>query len=357
LFSIKNPKVYEYLYTKLKAKDGLVGKWMPRKKQYDNFGDGFRRHFKMSLKYYRQLIVQATEVVENKMCDNEWAGINYSHVPSCAFKNYRGAFKKHDESRFNKFIEKANNGEVKINAKSIFPHDIVCEFMRNKYSSNRKAIDAQWKNLPDLLKGNIENILPVCDTSASMTTEVSGKVRAIDVCLALGIYVSERMGGAFKDNFLTFSRNPKLQTLKGNVCDRIEQVNTGEVANTDLKRVFELILDTAVRDNLSQEDLPSKVLILSDMEFDRACDNNSTTNFEYIDRRFTSAGYKRPQIVFWNLASRSTSNYPVQIGTAGTALVSGFSPNVLKCVLGGLETPEQTMLKTLNDERYSIINF
>lgn len=358
---VTNLKVTEHIYEQLKAGNNLCGKWMPRKPKTDiqkQFIKTFCNLYKLTPKKYRKLIVSATNnsVVENKMCKKQWSDIAYKTVPSVAFKKYRKAFKRNDETRFSEFLDKAIKGEEKINAKAIFPHDIVAELMNEfQYPVDRRAIDAQWKNLPDLMAGNNENILPVCDTSGSMNTNISGRTTALQVCLALGIYVSERMNGLFKDSFITFSRNAKLQTLKGNVCDRIEQLNTGEVANTNLQRVFDLILTAGTTYNIPQEEMPSKLLILSDMEFDSACDNNSATNFETYKKKFENAGYIMPQIIFWNLASRSTSNYPVQIGTAGTALVSGFSPNIIKSILGGEIMPEKVVLRTLNNKRYDRI--
>jgi len=350
LFTIKHPKVYEYLYAKLKAKDGLAGKWMPRKKQYNNFGDAFRRHFKMSLKYYRQLIVEATNVVENKMCVREWGAINYSHVPSRAFKNYRKAFKKRDEARFDAFISKVNKGEAKINAKAIFPHDIVKEYMNNRRANIKGAVNAQWSNLPNLVKTN-EKILPVSDVSESMYDSLG----SIHISIALGIYFSERNEGVFKDHFITFSEKPQIHKLTGTVCDRIDQMGKLIGYNTDLEKVFVVLLNAATSQNLSQEDMPDKILLISDMEFDSCCRNRSKSNFENIEELYRRHGYKRPDMIFWNLRANNTSNFPVQIHESGTALVSGYSPNVLKNVMSGALNPEQVMLKTLNDERYNVV--
>ena len=63
--------------------------------------------------------------VEEKMSAKKWDKIDYSAVPSQASRIYRNAFKKHDEERYNSFIEKAEKGEVKINAKTLYPYQTV----------------------------------------------------------------------------------------------------------------------------------------------------------------------------------------------------------------------------------------
>ena len=48
-----------------------------------------------------------------------------------------------------------------------------------------------------------------------------------------------------------------------------------EVANTNIEAVFDLILTTAIKNNMSQEDIPQNILIISDMEFDSCATSNS----------------------------------------------------------------------------------
>ena len=172
----------------------------------------------------------------------------------------------------------------------------------------------------------------------------------IDIAVALSIYMSERMGGHFKDTFLTFSTRPTLQKLSGSLKDRISQLERAQWdMSTNLQAAFELILDTAVKHRLTQADLPTKILIVSDMEFD-AC--GGRTNFQAARDKFARAGFKAPDIVFWNVRGR-VGNSPVTQHQSGAALVSGFSPSIVRSVLGQTEvTPTDVMLKTLLSERY-----
>ena len=131
--------------------------------------------------------------------------------------------------------------------------------------------------------------------------------------------------------------------------------------STNFQATFDLILNTAIRNKLSQSDLPDIVLCVSDMEFNLAesqgyYDNGRKTNFEAIKQKFEAAGYTVPQLVFWNVQSRSDNNVPVKCDENGVALVSGFSPSIMKMILSSEDmTPETLMLDTLNSERYATV--
>lgn len=281
------------------------------------------------------------KTVEEHMSANEWSEINYSTVPSQASRIYRNAFKKHDEVRYSAFVEKAEKGEVKINASTLYPYQIY-DSVQYDYS---KTLEALWNQLPDYTDG--KNALVVADTSGSM----SGRPMSVSVSLAL--YFAERNKGQFKDYFITFSEKPRLQHIVGkNLKEKMAVIETGEVANTNLQAVFDLILDTAVDNKTPQEELPATIYIISDMEFDSAC--RTHTNFEVAKAKFESFGYKLPNIVFWNVDARSGDNLPVQKDENGVALVSGFSPSIFKIAVEN-KSPEEIMLETVNSDRYSVI--
>ena len=73
-----------------------------------------------------------------------------------------------------------------------------------------------------------------------------------------------------------------------------------------------------------------------------------------IRNKYEEAGYQMPNVVFWNLNAKD--NVPVKFNERGVALVSGFSPSILKAVLSGdMEnlTPVGVMMKTLMVDRYA----
>lgn len=344
------------------AKDVLCAKWMPRQGEQAN---KIRSYMRLTPKQYRKMLVGLSNTVEQKMCAQDWTGIVYPHVPSVAAGRYQKAFLKHDPSGYAAYKAKLVAGEAKINASVAYPYDVV-RALRN---GDKTVSNEQWKALPNYLEGSDENILPVVDVSGSMDgVRVAGSITALDVAISLGLYVSERMGGVFKDQFITFSGAPEMLKLKGSLSQRYDQMAcTDWGMNTDIQAVFKLILSAAKTHKLDQKDMPTKILILSDMEFDQCvvagegkkngyysvgAEKVSVSAMTMIEKEFEAAGYKLPQIVFWNLNGRS-GNSPVTYNKAGAALVSGFSPSIVKSVLGGEEmTPISIMLKTVMCERY-----
>lgn len=324
----------------------------------------------MSARMYRRTLSalrKYIDVTEVKMTANEWDKIDYSKVPSRASLLYKNAFERHDEVRYRKFIEKVNNGEEKINAGVLYPHDIVSKYMVNSGWNSRirkeldETLEALWKNLPNTVKGD-EMTLVVADGSGSMESTIGGtSVTALDVANALAIYFAERAKGPYKDKYITFSSHPQFVDFSEatTLRDKLKiALGHSECSNTNIEAVFNLILDTAKRNGLKQEDIPANILIISDMEFDSCAESNSgyyrgvnKSLFNEIAERYEKAGYKLPRLVFWNVNSR-TGTLPVIQNDLGVALVSGFSVNIAKMVLSGELDPYKCLVKELESERY-----
>jgi hypothetical protein len=173
--------------------------------------------------------------------------------------------------------------------------------------------------------------------------------------VSLGLYLADKNKGKFKDTFLTFSSKPQLMHLKGNVVQKYQQmVDSLWEMNTDLHAAMDKILQTAIEGNVPQEEMPAMLLILSDMQFDQ-CARYDDNAMKMIERKFSDAGYVVPQIVFWNL--NASDNVPVKANKQGAALVSGFSPSIVKAILEAEMdnfTPEGIMLKTIMNTRYDV---
>lgn len=353
VFAIEKPTDNNLNWLKVQLEESpnanLLAKWFPRKGPWFS---AMHRYLKVTPKEFRKKLVEMTRVVETQMCNREWAGIKYEHVPSIAMNKYRKAFFKHDEMRMKAYVEAVHSGDAKINASVLFPHLL---YQAIKKGENESAVEAHWNNLPDYMDGTTERIIPVCDVSGSM------EGLPMDVSVSLGIYISERNKGIFKDAFLTFSDSPKMQYLKGSLAQRMRQLHTAEWSGTtNLQATFDLILNSAIREKISEEEMPTKILIISDMEFDSACGYGSwrsgpVTNLDEIRNKYQQAGYKMPEIIFWNVNGR-LGNSPAQVNDQGIGLVSGFSPSVLKSILKGqVYGPEQLMLDTVLVDRYKRI--
>jgi len=329
--------------------NSLLAKWLPRQGEFAN---KVRKHMKISPKTYRKMVVGLSNTIEQKMSSKEFGAIEYDKIPSLAMNKYRKAFFRNDESRFKLYLEAVEKGEKKINASTLTPLDLYTAFSRNE---DKKAVEAQWNALPNYMKDSKERILPMCDVSESMSRDNS-----MAASVSLGIYISERNEGIFKNAFMTFTSEPTLQYLTGSFYERIRQVKGPKGYNTDLLKAFDCILSAAVNNNLSESEMPTKILIISDMEFDgdegnRYIQKYSLTSYEEIKRKYTLAGYELPEIIFWNVRARE-ENFPVQAKTQGVGLVSGYNPSKLTSILNGkIETPQSLMLKIINSERYTLI--
>ena len=328
---------------------GLCAKWMPRQGKVAN---AIRNYLGIRLpKYYRQMLVEKTKVVEQKLCAKLFNEVEYEHVPSLAFKRYTNTFKRHDNDRFQEFLKSVEKGEKKINAKAIYPFDVI-----KNLENDRIAADLQWKNLPDFLPNN-SNILVICDDSGSMNGDWGLPTSMLNIAHSLAIYTSERLKSAFKDLFMTFSETPRWMNLSNykTLYSKVKYCRQhSEVANTNINAAFDLILNTAIINNVKCEDMPKTLLIISDMQFD-GCVEYDESAIKMMKRKYKNAGYKLPNIVFWNLIG-NTTNFPVTFNEKGCALISGFSPSILQYLGENILNPEQIMLKVLNNERYNIEN-
>lgn len=348
-------EVVELIREGLANQNGLLAKWLPRKGED---AVRLRRLLGMTPKQYRKTIVNLSNTVEQAMCAGKWDEIKYNQVPSVAFARYKRAFTKRAPEKFQTFVKKVQAGEAKINASAVFPYDIVRSLRNSNQKVERDAANEQWKALPNWLEGSDERMLVVADVSGSMTSwgygvdrKNVGSVTPMDICISLAIYMSEKLTGPFKDAFITFSNKPTLQVTSGTLHNRIKQLETAQWdMNTDLQAVFTLVLNTAIKNKLPESAMPTKIVIVSDMEFDRCAHGN----VDGIRAKFAAAGYNLPQLVFWNVNGRPGNN-PVTQHKSGTALISGFSPAIAKSILGSqLMTPESVMLKTLMNPRYDL---
>ena len=337
----------------LEHENGLLAKWLPRK---GPFANKVRRFLDMTPKSYRKILVKLSNTVEQNMCAKDWDTITYESVPSVAMSKYKKAFKRNDDARFSAFIDAVVKGETTIKAGVLFPYQLYQAYKRRE---DAKAIEAQWMNLPNYMEDNPHRILPMCDTSGSMTRDYGGhntNLVPMDISVSLGIYISERNEGIFKDAFLTFSRQPQLQYLKGSFTARCKQLETAHWAmNTNLEAAFKLLLNKAVHNAIAPDEMPNMILIISDMQFDNCVDVPSDNALYMIKRLYEERGYEFPKVVFWNINAR-VGKMPVSYTDENTGIVSGCSPAILTSILSGETlTPRDLMLRTINVPRYEAV--
>lgn len=301
-------------------------------------------------------------IIENNLREMDYS-FDYEAQPSRALFKYRKAFDRNDHARYETFKDRVASGEAKMHTAALAPYDIIKPILSYRrpvwYSSavqgmsedERRTLDLTWRNLPDY-SGN-DNTLVVVDGSGSM---YNGNPSAISVAISLGIYMAEHINGEFKNHFITFSANPQLVEIKGrDIYEKVQYcMKFDEVANTNIEKVFRLILDTAVANHMTQDDMIKRIVIVSDMEFDGCAENASLTNFENAKVMFERAGFELPEIVFWNVQSRNTQQ-PVSMNDRGVALVSGCTPRLFSMIMEGEISPYTQMLEIIGAERYSMI--
>ena len=366
----------------------LLAKWMPSEnassKDTRKAARIFIEGFGWKPAQYRKLLSTLRaylKVVEQKMSAREWKKIEYGAVPAKAAINYADAFIKHDENGYIKYLKDVANGDAKVNASSLFPVDIIHQVMAGRHTQmkDRILLDAMWQALPDYCAGHEETGICVVDTSGSM----SGL--PMEVAISLGMYCGDKCRGPFAGHFITFSSEPELQTITGaDICEKVYNLQrAGWEMNTDLEKVFDLILRTGVQNHVSDEDMPKKLYIISDMQFDAARANYDSWHWNSRPRapfmqtmreKYERAGYTMPIIVYWNVRQSNCGMFQDTFEGEQCCMVSGYSASLFKSIIEGTTYEEVTkinekgekvttlkevvdpmtvMLTTLNGERYA----
>lgn len=373
----------------------LLAKWMPSinsaSKNSRELARKFIQYWGLSNQRYRLLLSQLRrqiDIVESYMSANEWDKINFENLPSRAAMLYSDAFARHCLESYVQYLTEVAQGESKINAAALFPVDIINKVMSEPDSlKNRILYDALWKALPDYFEGLNETGICVVDTSGSMTwTNLKGNITPLKVALSLGLYCADKAKGPFANHFITFSGSPELQEITGeNIFEKISCMqHTNWGVNTNVEAVFDLILNTALANNSPQEDLPSKLYIISDMQFD-ACafkgdrywgeDQKKNaikpeTLIESMRQKYAENGYVMPALIFWNVAGKQTGIFQLKATDGQCCMVSGYSSSLFKSIIEGTDFETETntetgeeiqkqkidpvtvMERTLNSERY-----
>lgn len=341
----------------------LLAKWLPSVNTSNletvKIAKKIAKFFGLSDASYRKTLSKLRayiKIIENNLREKDYS-FDYEKQPSKAMFKYRKAFIRNDNKRYSDFLNKVEKGEAKLNASTLAPYEIVEPLIQDSYlkkltKKEQASLNATWNSLPDF--STDENALAVIDTSGSMYC--TGKPLAASVALSLGIYFAERNNGLFKDYFIEFSSRPKLIKLKGETfADKLRYISSfNEVANTNIEAVFKLILNAAIKNKVQQSELPSRLYLISDMEFDQVVENAEFTNFQNAKKMFEENGYKLPDIVFWNVASRNRGQ-PVTKNDNGVVLVSGCTPRLFSMVVSGETNPYVFMMEVINSERYAKI--
>ena len=335
--------------------------------------------FGMTHKQYRKtlsLLRERINVLERLMSAGKWDEIEFDKIPSKAGIQYRNAFARHDIERMKSeknvvtYEDFIKDEKTTVNAKALYPYEVVSKAYNltstgswwNGFkdvpldNTERLAINKYWDNLADVLKGYSFNGLCVCDTSGSMWgTDASAP---INVAISIALYCAEKAKGPFHGHYISFSSRPQLiETVGVDFVDKVRRIyQTNLCENTNIEATFDMVLNTAIKNHVKQEDMPENLIIISDMEFDyqRSRYGKSTnTLMENIELKWKQYGYKMPNLVYWNVDARQ-NNIPMTVKN-GVSLVSGMSPTIFEQIMKGVTALDLVMDK-LNSERYAPIH-
>ena len=320
----------------------------------NELSDEINKKYKFQNKYkefYRKMYLtplrNKINIIEKLMCNNEWNKIEYKKVPAIASKKFKNAFMKHDQERYNEYLNNVMSGNTKINVTGILPHELVNYYLTNENAEIDNTIESQWKTILQEMKSSklFNNLISVVDVSGSMFNAKNGSIPA-QVAIALGLLISNCTIGSFKNKVITFHETPEFHEIKGETLKEqvecIRKANWGY--NTNFESIADLIINYGKQNILSDSDMPQKLVILSDMQFDEAIKNydyneeiekdKNNTKLELLyhtfSQNFINNNYKVPKLIYWNLNSDNTQSFPVDSKIENTAIISGFSEQLLK---------------------------
>ena len=341
----------------------LAAKWAPSEnassKDTKRLAKRAIQKMELTPRGYRKILSTLREylkVTEVSMSNQNWHEIDYEAVPSKAMSVYNRAFGKHDYERFTAFINQVKVGSKKINASTLFPYDLVHQVWNGK---SNEVTEEQWKALPNYVEGE-KNFLIMADVSGSMYG------RPIETSIGLATYFAERNKGVYHNLYMTFTDTPSFINLDGyhSLKSKVNYVrNTGVGYSTNLEAAFNKVLSHAIQNNVSQEELPEALIVISDNEINpffgisSFWGGNRSYTLDFVDTmkvKFAAAGYKMPKLIMWNVEAR---NDTFLSQSSDVLLVSGQSVSVFQQLMGNLNgvTAYDLMMKTLNKKVYDCI--
>lgn len=353
----------------------LLGKWMPSENTSSAKTRAnarvIRSYLGMTSKQYRKTLStlrQRINVLERLMSAGQWDLIEFDKIPSKAGFKYKNAFARHDIERMKaekpvqSYADFAKDKTTKVNAKALYPYEVVAKGVRAAGfamdNTDRLMVNKYWENLADYFNGKTFNGLAVVDTSNSMTW-YGGDACPLNVAISIGMYCAERAKGPFAGHYVSFSSRPRLVSVEGvDFCDKVRRIYKANLCeNTNIEATFDMLLNTAIQNNCTQDELPENIIILSDMEFDAARgwyrSDNINTLMENIRVKWANFGYRLPHLIYWNVQARQ-NNVPENIGCDLVSYVSGMSPSIFETILSG-KTGYDLMMEKLNSPRYEVI--
>jgi len=389
----------------------LVAKWIPREKS-DKFGwlaaplamryysqwittslspSQYSAARRKCLTHFRKLVSKINKELNTpqiNQCAGTWRDINFDkNVTSITLRKQSQAFQGITKGKgatirpkvessldrlqckknYETYVSRCVKGESIAKGKRVSLVDFVKDAINISTSNSieREMLNSQWLNNGSRNK-SLGNAIAMVDTSGSMEDE-----NCVPLYSAIGLGLRIAETSKLGKRIITFNARPEWVNLDTSP-DFVSMVHTVKASpwgmNTNFDAAFNMILESAVINNISPQEMEDFVLIiLSDMQIDYCVDNNKTM-FDLMKSKYADAGmrthhripYRPPHIVFWNL--RSTSGFPSFSETENTTMISGNSPMLLNAFsekgITGLRnmTPWMMFIDQLKNDRYNYLD-
>ncbi|KAI9280040.1 hypothetical protein BY458DRAFT_531892 [Sporodiniella umbellata] len=343
-------------------------------------------------KEYLGPLRKGLDLTEHYMTEGKWESVDYRHIPAVSFQKNMPLFFSHAPESVIDYLEKVSKGVKKVSGETITPNILA---YRSSNPSSTKGLEKIIKNMPEaasrlieaeknlingqwntLIEGlretslldvdkeensknksiDLGECIAVCDVSGSMTWGNGAEEnRPYYAAIGLSLVITNLAKPPFNGRVISFASNPVLAPIDTSLSfsEQVQQLMSIDAGiSTDLEAVFiKLLLPLAIEYKIKQEDMVKRLFIFTDMQFNEGAEypeKQFQTTYQYIKTKYADAGYKVPEIVWWNLSGQNTCQSsditaPVTKEEEGTVMLSGFSSSMLKTFLDGdAENEEET---------------
>ena len=173
-------------------------------------------------------------------------------------------------------------------------------------------VNAQWndhkKYYEDMIKGGsgLDRTMVLADFSGSMAGD------PLKVAASMAIMVSSILPKPWRNKFISFESRPQLLEIpEGGLYEKLNYVlNSPWGGNTDFIAAIQLILKVGIDNKLKREEMPDKLIVVSDMQFDSACKCDRYGDYS----EFNYWGGKNTNMDMKNNTTHDWIRVPIRLG-------------------------------------------
>jgi hypothetical protein len=304
-------------------------------------------------KEYISPLRKRLDIIETKLCNNDWNNIDYSKIPTKALNFYKKTFIKHDNDKYSLYMKNIKYNKKIMKNTDLLPHEIIKKYIETSMDKIDDSLELQWQSYINIYKNsNVDSIIPIVDISGSMFN-TNKNIKPVYVAIALGLLLAEINTGFLHNKIMTFSSMPTFLTIMGNTLkDKIICISQ---ATFSLKINFLKVADLIIATSLTEPSFNyKKIICLTDMSFDKN-DIYINDTYQLFINKFSNSNTNLPELIYWNL-NEFYNNLPINNDYYNISIISGFSHPLLSLILSQSKiTPETLMNKILEPYYTNII--